>query len=219
MASQQNLHFDFNIFSLKKNTQQSSYQCSSLFEFSLLKDCKFILFLFNNILWNIGSLILFNVITDYAIYHGIEKDRSAYLLSCIGFCNFFGRLLVAFVAIHKSCNRLAIFVISTAVTGITIAVFPLSHDYVTLMVLSGIYGLFFGIQLGVLAVVTVELFGVHRLTSAYGYLMFGNGAGALIGPPLAGKESLLSFTSFLFSLGNISPRPRLERLRGGGGGG
>ena len=65
---------------------------------------------------------------------------------------------------------------------------------------SAIYGLAFGTQVGVLAVVTVELFGVQKLTSAYGYLMFGNGAGAMMGPPIAGMYKYI-----LIAHGNLFP--------------
>ncbi len=160
----------------------------NLFNWVLLKDVKFLIFLFNNILWNIGSLILLVICTDFAHKHGVPKESGAMLISAIGFCSLIGRVGIAFTGGHQSCNRFYIFIASTAVSGLAIALFPMSGKYASMLTFSIIYGLAFGIQVGVLAVVTVELFGVRLFTSAYGYLMFGNGAGAMLGPPIAGKK-------------------------------
>ena len=158
----------------------------SIFNVELLKDIKFIIFLANNILWNIGSLILLVICSDFAYKHGMSKDKGALLVSTVGLCSLIGRVVVAFLGGHRRVNRFYIFVASTAVSGLAIGMFPLSDEYVAMLSASAIYGLSFGTQVGVLAVVTVELFGVQKLTSAYGYLMFGNGAGAMLGPPIAG---------------------------------
>ena len=159
---------------------------SGVFDISLLKDCKFMIFLVNNILWNIGSLILLVICTDFAYKRGIEKNKGAILVSTVGLCSLIGRVLVAFLASHNKCNRFIVFILSTAVSGLAILLYPVHSSFVSMLAFSAIYGLFFGSQVGVLAVVAAELFGVERLTSAYGYLMFGNGAGAMLGPPIAG---------------------------------
>ena len=157
-----------------------------LFNLSLLKDPKFVIFLLNNILWNIGSLILLVICTDYALHRGIPKDRGAVLVSTVGLGSLIGRVSIAIFGSHPRCNRFAVFIVSTAISGIAIGFYPIHDSFIALVTCSAIYGLFFGSQVGVLAVVTAELFGVDKLTSAYGYLMFGNGAGAMMGPPIAG---------------------------------
>lgn len=167
---------------------------AAIFNLSLLRDLKFIIFLFNNILWNIGSLILLVICTDFAYKLGMPKDRGAVLISTVGLCSLIGRVLVAFLANHKQCNRFMVFIASTAISGVAIGLYPVGKTLEVLIFFSAWYGLFFGTQLGVLAVVTAELFGVERLTSAYGYLMFGNGAGAMLGPPLAGTYLQLRFS-------------------------
>ena len=165
----------------------SEKKAESIFNLSLLKDASFIIFLFNNILWNIGSLILLVICTDYAYKQGIAKSQGAILISVVGLCSLIGRLMVALLANHKCCNRFFIFIASTAVSGVAIGLYPVAKTLAIMIFFSAMYGLFFGAQVGVLAVVTAELFGVERLTSAYGYLMFGNGAGAMLGPPIAGN--------------------------------
>ena len=190
---------------ISKDSDNDSYmrQLANLFNISLLKDVKFILFLTNNILWNIGSLILLVTCTDYARLTGVGKNRGALLISTIGLCSLLGRVGIAILASHRKCNRFYVFILGTAVSGVAIAMFPVVTSMVVFMTWSAIYGLSFGVQVGVLAVVTAELFGIERLTSAYGYLMFGNGAGAMMGPPIAGKTqvltSLLIITCFIIN--------------------
>ncbi len=165
---------------------------ANIFNLALLKDIKFIIFLVNNILWNIGSLILLVICTDFAYQHGCTKNQGALLVSAIGLCSLIGRVVVALLGGHRRVNRFYIFIISTAVSGFAIGLYPVNTGYGAMLSASAIYGLAFGTQVGVLAVVTVELFGVQKLTSAYGYLMFGNGTGAMLGPPIAGTCSVVS---------------------------
>ena len=192
----------------------SNNEKDNIFNLELLKDVEFLIFLANNILWNVGSLILLVICSDFAYKHGVSKDSGAMLVSTIGLCSLIGRVVVAFLGGHQKVNRFYIFIASTAVSGLAIGCFPISPDYIAMLSASAIYGLSFGTQVGVLAVVTVELFGVQKLTSAYGYLMFGNGAGAMMGPPIAGmyKSIPIDFRNFfsqkLFSHAQILKQKR-----------
>lgn len=165
----------------------NDFGIAQLCHLSLLRDLKFIVFLLNNILWNVGSLVLLVIMTAYAESQGVTRTNSALLVSLVGLFSTLGRVIIGVTAGHKRCSNFIVFVVSTTMTGVFIALFPSGRDFLVLAIFSASYGLFFGLQLGVLAVVTTELFGVSRLTSAYGYLMFGNGTGALLGPPLAGS--------------------------------
>ena len=181
----------------------SDKEKENIFNLELLKDIKFLIFLANNILWNVGSLILLVICSDFAYKHGVSKDSGAMLVSTVGLCSLIGRIVVAFLGGHQKVNRFYIFIASTAVSGLAIGCFPISPDYIAMLSASAIYGLAFGTQVGVLAVVTVELFGVQKLTSAYGYLMFGNGAGAMMGPPIAGMYKSILIAPRYFSTDNV----------------
>ena len=169
----------------------------TIFNVSLFKDSKFIIFLCNNVLWNIGSLILVVVVADYAVLQGVSKQNSSYLVSALCLSSLLGRIIIALIVGCTSCGQFTMFIISTGITGINIMLYPILTSYVELMSLCVSYGLFFGVQLGLLAVITVELFGLERLTSAYGYLMFGNGFGAMMGPPIAGTKLYFKTSTFM----------------------
>ena len=148
--------------------------------------------------------------------------------------NTCGRLVAAVMGNFGEAHSLPFFVytVSCGFTGVIVCLFALYQSYAAFVIYSGAYGLCFGVQLGFLAALTAELFGVARLTSAYGYLMFANGAGALMGPPIAGL--LFDFTKSydagfyfggsvtIFSAGIMGLIPylnaRARRLGGGEGG-
>ncbi|XP_013415330.1 monocarboxylate transporter 9 isoform X2 [Lingula anatina] len=157
------------------------------FHTDILHEWKFILLAINHILWNIGSLIYVVLIPDYAHMHtGTNMDTCAFLLSIFGVASFTGRILVAVITINKKISRFYLFLTATAVTGVAIALVPTTRDYIPLATFSAIYGLFFGIQIPLIAALATEMFGLERLPNVYGYFMFGDGVGALLGPPIAG---------------------------------
>lgn len=181
-----NLEISLKVPSKDRDDDSYMRQLANLFNISLIQDAKFMIFLLNNVLWNIGSLILLHLCADFALISGISKNNGAILISTLGGCSLLGRVAIAFLGSHKCCNRFMVFIVSTGLSGLAILLFPVYRNMFAFASWTAVYGLSFGIQLGVLAVVTAELFGVERLTSAYGYLMFGNGAGAMLGPPIAG---------------------------------
>ena len=150
-----------------------------------LKNLIFWLFFMNNVLWNAGSLILIVLIVDYAKESGISKDSGALLLASVGICGTVGRLIAAVTA--RCVNRLHLYTAATLATGIFIALIPARAVLTVFILCCCAYGVCFGIQVGLLGVLTADLFGVEILNAAYGYLVVSNGVGALLGPPIAGK--------------------------------
>lgn len=199
-----NLEISLKVPSKDRDDDSYMRQLANLFNISLIQDAKFMIFLLNNVLWNIGSLILLHLCADFALISGISKNNGAILISTLGGCSLLGRVAIAFLGSHKCCNRFMVFIVSTGLSGLAILLFPVYRNMFAFASWTAVYGLSFGIQLGVLAVVTAELFGVERLTSAYGYLMFGNGAGAMLGPPIAGND-YGTFHASLRHLTNVHP--------------
>jgi MCP family monocarboxylic acid transporter-like MFS transporter 6 len=162
----------------------------STFHIELFSDWRFCLFCLSEILWNIGSLILLTAAPDHAYLKGTSAEKSALLLSISGFGGFVGRLLMAFLTNFKNCNRLLCLAMATLVTVFPIALFTVSDLYPVLAIHCLVYGLGFGFQLGLLAVVTLELFTVEKLTSAYGWVMLSDGIGAFLGPIITGTYTV-----------------------------
>jgi predicted MFS family arabinose efflux permease len=160
---------------------------SNIFELSLLKEWRLLLFVLIDLLWNIGGLAWINLIVDHGIVEGFGKEASALLATADGVGGVVGKLSMAFLSNHQCCNRLLLFAIAVFVSGLPMFLVSLETSYAALVCYCSIYGFCFGVQLGLLPVIILELFGLHRLTSAYGYAMLGDGIGCLLGPPLGGK--------------------------------
>lgn len=158
----------------------------SIFDLDLLCDVTFIIFFVNNILWNISSLIMLVMITEYAILSGMASSCAPWLISVIGLWGIVGRAGAGAIANLPGVKRFWVYNIATAVSGFAIGGLPWNITFPYFAVLCSLYGLCFGAQCGVLAVIITELFGVNNLSMAYGYIMVAHGLGALCGPPLGG---------------------------------
>lgn len=156
-----------------------------------LLNWRFNLFLLNNYLFNFGCLILLVFMSDYAELKGMTSQQGASLLSLIGICNGVGRVLNSLLNLCR-CNSSYIFITACTLSGVSVCFLNLPVDcsdmcFATTAVFCGAYGLLFGVQLGNLTIITHILAGVGNLNSAFGLAMLFNGAGAITGPPVAGR--------------------------------
>ena len=158
----------------------------SVFDLELLCDVKFIVFFFNNILWNVSSLIMLVMVTDFAHVSHMKSSKGPWLISIIGLSGIVGRAGSGAISNLPYVNRFWVYNIATALSAFTIGGLPLYLNFGYFAFLCALYGLCFGAQCGVLAVAITELFGVNKLSMAYGYIMVAHGLGALCGPPLGG---------------------------------
>ena len=154
---------------------------------SLLKDWRLLTFSSVELLWNVGAAIYMALLPDFAYTRGLNKADSGLLLSYMGLGSLLGRLLLAFGTNCRTCNVTVLYILATLVSGLTMIITIGNLNYVLLVLCSVVYGICFGLQAGLTPVITVNLFGIARMTSAYGYLLLGTGTGCVIGPPFAGE--------------------------------
>lgn len=70
--------------------------------------------------------------------------------------------------------------------GFVIALIPLYGSYLSLGILSALFGLFISANYSFTSIILVEIISLERFTNAYGVLLLVQGIANLIGPPLAG---------------------------------
>lgn len=84
------------------------------------------------------------------------------------------------------------------------------HSFLAFAIYGSVFGFLIGAYVGLTSVILVDLFGLDRLTNAFGMLLLFQGIAALIGPPAAGlfyiprKFSIVYFAVFRFSEGYLS---------------
>ncbi|KAK3611188.1 hypothetical protein CHS0354_009441 [Potamilus streckersoni] len=148
----------------------------------------FIIYFINNMFWNMGTstVILFG--PEFNINVGLEKEDATIVFTLIGCGTGLGCVLGGLMGNLACCNRMAVYAVANIATGTITLLFPLTflHTFWGLLILSLLWGLMFGVILGLLMVVTADLLGADALGYGYGYLMLANGFGCSIAPPLAG---------------------------------
>ncbi|KAH9424232.1 hypothetical protein DERP_004414 [Dermatophagoides pteronyssinus] len=159
--------------------------CSG-FDLSLLKRPSFVLLALSGFLCLVGFFIPFIYLSDRAKLLGCSPDKCAFILSIIGIANTFGRVMCGWAA-DSRVNALLLNNIALTVGGIATFISPIVfNSYYSLI----FYGSIFGVSVASFAtlrsVITAELLGLEKLTSAFGLLLLFQGLAVTIGSPIAG---------------------------------
>ena len=150
-------------------------------------DFKFDVFFLNNLLWNITSLMTLSFAPEFLLTRDISKIDAAFMVTVAGFGTFLGCILGGVVGNIICVNRLVFYSVGCLLMGMPLIILPFVasslYVYTTLMLL---FGIFFGIVLGLLVIITSDLLGPEHIGDGLGFVMFANGIGCFTGPVLAG---------------------------------
>lgn len=75
------------------------------------------------------------------------------------------------------------------ITGLGLALVPLSRDILSFAVFDGMYGFFVAASEALSCVLVTDILGISKVSDGYGILMFLQGVANLVGPPFAGFYS------------------------------
>uniref|UniRef100_A0A6M2E475 Putative monocarboxylate transporter n=1 Tax=Xenopsylla cheopis TaxID=163159 RepID=A0A6M2E475_XENCH len=159
---------------------------SKFFDVSLLCDPTYLVILISNCTNAISYTNFVILIPSYAITLGFDKELAAWLLSIVSALDLIGRIGGSALSDTELIPKQYYFIGGLAVSGISLALLPIAHDYVLVCVCCGIFGAASGVYVGVTAVIMADMLGTERLTSSYGISLFVNGILQLMGPPLCG---------------------------------
>jgi len=158
-------------------------------DLSLFKDPVYVLIALSNFLTNVGYDMPRVFLPDRAeSVGGISKSAASWLLSIWGISNTVGRVLIGYVSDYDRVapHRLLIYIVSLLLCGVVNVLSVFCHDYATLVVYSALFGASLSTYISLTSVILVDLLGLERLTNAFGLLLFFQGVGAIVGPPLGG---------------------------------
>ena len=151
----------------------------------LMKNFYFDLFLIHVFLFGLALSIAFVHMGAYAIEVGLTHDKAVSLFFICGIANTLARPLPGFLT--KIFSPQVLQVAATGLYSICLFIFPFSRSYVIFAMIATFMGLAFGIYGPLLIQVTLQMMGLSKLASAFGYVCLGSATGLLIGAPLAGK--------------------------------
>lgn len=157
-----------------------------MLDVSLLASPTFIVLAVSGFLTLAGFFIPFMYIVDKAVMFGTSLKDAAFILSVIGITNTVGRVFSGWVSDRPNVNALCINNFALTIGGIATGLCPFFDTYVLLIIYSAVFGFSIACFAALRSIIAVEMFGVEKLTNAFGLLLLFQGVASIIGSPVAG---------------------------------
>ncbi|XP_064650207.1 monocarboxylate transporter 13-like [Lineus longissimus] len=170
------------------------------------KDCRFLMCSLVQFSEGVHSVIYYYLLPDRVVGFGFTSDQAAFFLFLTGVSSTITRLATGVLTNHFKLNSIvlhgcAFLLMSTCHLSFSLLSNP---SYGVLVTISVVFGLGFGVTTCNLILLMLQLFGIHRMTVALGWVLLAEGIGGFIGPPIGGAifDMTESYTySFLLSGG------------------
>lgn len=162
-----------------------------------LKNVLFCIFVVNNVLWNFGIVIFLIFGFEYFMIIGFFQKELVILIFFFSGGFFVGCVLGGVFGNILKINWIYFFIVVNLGVGIVgfFIFLEIVYFMVGLVIVGVIWGIMFGLILGFLVVVIVDLVGIYYLGDVMGFLMLVNGVGCIIGLLIGGKLNYLLFMS------------------------
>ncbi|XP_041379072.1 monocarboxylate transporter 12-like [Gigantopelta aegis] len=158
-----------------------------LFNFSLLLNPLFLVYIFSVMFANCGYPNVFMMLPSYAeVEYNIDKQTAAFLVSIVGLSDLIGRLFMGWFSDLKIIRRHYIFLGSMAISGVLDILLSCVNTKEMLYFFCSSFGFFAGAYIALIAVMLVDVLGVEMLSSAFGWMTVAMSVGLGGGPPLVG---------------------------------
>ncbi|XP_041829521.1 monocarboxylate transporter 7-like [Melanotaenia boesemani] len=161
-----------------------------LLDFSILRECSFILYSLFGLFATLGFFAPPLYIIDLSVSRGVEREHAAYMLSTMAVAEILGRFSIGWILTWKHFSKRKLQVLLACVITMTV-------DLVGFTLVTELYGLavccaFYGFFMGTLACTHIpmlaedDVVGIERMSSSAGVYVFIHSFAGLAGPPLGG---------------------------------
>lgn len=179
----------------KSGDEKLSAKNSKLLDFSILRDCSFILYSLFGLFATLGFFAPQLYIIELSVSRGVERERATYMLSTMAVAEIFGRFTIGWILTRQQFRKKKLLVLLACVIAMTVDLvgFTLVTEFYGLGVCCALYGFF----MGTLACTHIpmlaedDVVGIERMSSAAGVYVFIQSFAGLAGPPLGGKSYLV----------------------------
>ncbi|ELT98460.1 hypothetical protein CAPTEDRAFT_177636 [Capitella teleta] len=158
----------------------------SLCDFSLLRKPAFLVFGISSFLCMIGFFVPFIYLPDYAKQLGIGPGKSAILLSVIGIFNTSGRIMCGFLSDKSWVDSLKIYNSALIIGGAMTMGCSFINSFAMLLIYAAVFGVCIASYVSLCVIILIEILGLERLSSSFGFLNMFRGVATILGAPLAG---------------------------------
>ncbi|XP_039644261.1 monocarboxylate transporter 7-like [Perca fluviatilis] len=175
---------------MKLGDEKPSAKNSKLLDFSVLRECSFILYSLFGLFATLGFFAPQLYIIELSVSRGVERDRATYMLSTMAVAEILGRFSIGWMLNREQFRKKKLLVLLACVIAMTadLVGFTLVTEFYGLAVCCALYGFF----MGTLACTHIpmlaedDVVGIERMSSAAGVYVFIQSFAGLAGPPLGG---------------------------------
>jgi hypothetical protein len=161
-----------------------------IFDFSLLKNIRFMLFCTALLMFQIAFNSAFIFLPPMATDRGLTVMEAAYIISIAGVLDMFGRISSGIFLDLKRVKPFRPIIYNVVMLLVALLSFlaPYMSSVVDFCVYCAMYGWLSGTYVSQKSVVMVDFLGSsEKLSSGFGILIWFQGMGTLIGPPMSGE--------------------------------
>ena len=136
-----------------------------------------------------NSMLIF--IPPLADSRGLNGVQGAYIMSVAGVFDTIGRIASGFILELKCIRKLRKVVYNAVMFLLAFVIFflPFVKTFIEFCVVAAVFGLLIGTYTSQKSVILVDVVGAEGLNNSFGILIFFQGIGTLLGPPLTGMLS------------------------------
>lgn len=116
----------------------------------------------------------------------------AFPVVVVGICDGLGRIISGFFFDLQCIVPLRIYIYNFGLfaLGVLTLIIPFVKTVVQLGVACAVFGLFLGNGVSQQSVIIIDIIGEHKLSNGFGILLFFQGIGTFVGPPISGMRFL-----------------------------
>ncbi|XP_070177130.1 uncharacterized protein [Littorina saxatilis] len=189
-------------FPSEGKSAESNAKKKKLLDWTLLRDPAFLFYGFSICLFTVSLKSSLIFLPPLVKSKGVSDLNAAYLLSISGVLDTIGRITTGVVLELKHVRHFRPIVFNGFIFAICalLAAVPFLSTFVQFGVAFALFGFLTGAYVCQKSVVLVDLLGMDKLGSSFGLLIFFQGVGNFIGPPLSGvlKDTLGQYTEVFF---------------------
>ncbi|CAG9133598.1 unnamed protein product [Plutella xylostella] len=159
---------------------------ATMLDVSLFKSPTFIILALSGFFTMLGFFVPFLYVKARAEENNIETGTSMMLVSCIGIANIVGRIACGLVSSVPKISPLWLNNIALTAGGIATMLSGKCFHVVFQFAYCCVFGLAIACFASLRSILVVEYLGLEQLTNCFGLFLLFQGAGALLGAPVAG---------------------------------
>ncbi|VDI12742.1 MFS transporter, MCP family, solute carrier family 16 (monocarboxylic acid transporters), member 14 [Mytilus galloprovincialis] len=194
------------VFLFNRDSSKTKIE-TKFFDLSLLKDLRYSAFCVAILLFTLAFSSGMVFLPAFALQIGTSEFEAAYTVVVTGVSDGIGRLFAGFLFDRKFMKPYRVYIYNVLIIfmGVVSLTIPSVTTFPQLAVACAIYGSIIGMYVSQKSVIIVDLLGIENLSKSFGIVLFFQGIGVFIGPPLSGLLKDLNGTyDYAFYFGGIA---------------